>query len=271
MQRTIGIVGARGHTGAELIRLVARHPGLDLAFVSSRELAGQPVHEQVDGFAGDLRYENLSHEDVAAKRADAAGYDVLEVHGAHGYLLAQFLSPISNTRNDQYGGDRAGRRGRNAGLGRDAGGVFRGCGLGRSGAERQSGAGCHRHVVHGADVLERQRFAGHPRAVERSEDLDRRLRAAGHGPGETGAEGRHDRAVLGFGIVRRGNSGVGSPIMSDTLVIIPTYNEKENAEAIAKAVLAACPEADLLFQEIRVLKETAPIRDALLQAAKSHG
>ena len=71
MQRTIGIVGARGHTGAELIRLVARHPGLDLAFVSSRELAGQPVHEQVDGFAGDLRYENLSHGDVAAKRVDA--------------------------------------------------------------------------------------------------------------------------------------------------------------------------------------------------------
>ncbi len=45
----------------------------------------------------------------AAKRADAAGYDVIEIHGAHGYLLAQFLSPISNKRNDQYGGDRAGR------------------------------------------------------------------------------------------------------------------------------------------------------------------
>ena len=45
----------------------------------------------------------------AARRADAAGYDVIEIHGAHGYLLAQFLSPISNTRNDQYGGDRAGR------------------------------------------------------------------------------------------------------------------------------------------------------------------
>ena len=45
----------------------------------------------------------------AARRADAAGYDIIEIHGAHGYLLAQFLSPISNTRNDQYGGDRAGR------------------------------------------------------------------------------------------------------------------------------------------------------------------
>ncbi len=45
----------------------------------------------------------------AARRADAAGYDIIEIHGAHGYLLAQFLSPISNQRNDQYGGDRAGR------------------------------------------------------------------------------------------------------------------------------------------------------------------
>ena len=45
----------------------------------------------------------------AARRADAAGYDIIEIHGAHGYLLAQFLSPLSNKRNDQYGGDRAGR------------------------------------------------------------------------------------------------------------------------------------------------------------------
>jgi 2,4-dienoyl-CoA reductase-like NADH-dependent reductase (Old Yellow Enzyme family) len=45
----------------------------------------------------------------AARRADAAGFDVLEIHSAHGYLLASFLSAVSNTRNDQYGGDRAGR------------------------------------------------------------------------------------------------------------------------------------------------------------------
>lgn len=44
-----------------------------------------------------------------ARRADAAGFDIVEIHGAHGYLLATFLSAISNTRNDGYGGDRAGR------------------------------------------------------------------------------------------------------------------------------------------------------------------
>ncbi len=65
----VGIVGARGHTGAELIRLIARHPHLELAFVSSRELAGQPVSEHIQSFSGASRYENLSHDDVAAKGA----------------------------------------------------------------------------------------------------------------------------------------------------------------------------------------------------------
>jgi 2,4-dienoyl-CoA reductase-like NADH-dependent reductase (Old Yellow Enzyme family) len=45
----------------------------------------------------------------AAARANHAGYDVAEVHGAHGYLMASFLSAVSNTRSDAYGGDRAGR------------------------------------------------------------------------------------------------------------------------------------------------------------------
>src|SRR5215475_7943165 len=45
----------------------------------------------------------------AARNAVKAGFDTIEVHTAHGYLLASFLSPVSNTRNDEYGGDRAGR------------------------------------------------------------------------------------------------------------------------------------------------------------------
>jgi 2,4-dienoyl-CoA reductase-like NADH-dependent reductase (Old Yellow Enzyme family) len=63
--------------------------------------------------------EEMSNSDIAATirafgaaagRVQGAGYDFVEVHCAHGYLLGQFLSPLTNHRTDAYGGTPAGRR-----------------------------------------------------------------------------------------------------------------------------------------------------------------
>ncbi|MFD0738561.1 N-acetyl-gamma-glutamyl-phosphate reductase [Lysobacter koreensis] len=71
MTRTIGLVGARGHVGAELIALVAAHPALELGFVSSRELEGQRVADHHAAYRGELRYVAHGPEQAAAAGADA--------------------------------------------------------------------------------------------------------------------------------------------------------------------------------------------------------
>ncbi len=55
-----------------------------------------------------IREEIVAWADAAKRSADA-GFDIVEVHGAHGYLINQFLSPVANRRDDAYGGDREGR------------------------------------------------------------------------------------------------------------------------------------------------------------------
>jgi N-acetyl-gamma-glutamyl-phosphate reductase len=71
MTKTLGIIGARGFVGAELIKLLAGHPGFELAFVSSRELEGQRVADHVEGYDRDLRYVANGPDQSAAQGVDA--------------------------------------------------------------------------------------------------------------------------------------------------------------------------------------------------------
>ena len=75
MAKSVGIVGARGYVGAELIRLIAGHPDFELAFVSSRELVGQRVAdhfpELADRIGSGLRYVSPGNEELPGLGADA--------------------------------------------------------------------------------------------------------------------------------------------------------------------------------------------------------
>jgi 2,4-dienoyl-CoA reductase-like NADH-dependent reductase (Old Yellow Enzyme family) len=70
-----------------------RHPG----YSTPTELDEAGIKRTIQAFAD------------AARRSDQAGFDVIEIHAAHGYLINQFLSPIANKRTDQYGGSRENR------------------------------------------------------------------------------------------------------------------------------------------------------------------
>jgi N-acetyl-gamma-glutamyl-phosphate reductase len=70
-RRRIGLVGARGYVGSELIRLLAAHPGFELAFVSSRERAGQPLRAHEPDYRGDLAYVSHGPDAAAGQGVDA--------------------------------------------------------------------------------------------------------------------------------------------------------------------------------------------------------
>ena len=115
---------------AEFIRSHGAVPGMQLAHAGRKAstatpwMGGKPISVQDGGWepvgpsalAFDAGYtvpRELSAAEIAgivsafrksAERALAAGFEVVEIHAAHGYLLHQFLSPLSNTRTDEYGG-----------------------------------------------------------------------------------------------------------------------------------------------------------------------
>ncbi|HOW95914.1 MAG TPA: NADH:flavin oxidoreductase, partial [Mycolicibacterium fallax] len=71
-------------------------PGFNLR--TPRELTVADIETLIAGYAR------------TAALAVEAGFDGVQIHAAHGFLLSQFLSPLANTRSDRYGGDAAGRR-----------------------------------------------------------------------------------------------------------------------------------------------------------------
>jgi len=80
---------------------------------SARFTGHQPVAPSPIAVSGGEQPRELTSEEIAAlvtrfaeaaERAERAGFDGVEIHGAHGYLISQFLSPLSNKRQDSYGG-----------------------------------------------------------------------------------------------------------------------------------------------------------------------
>jgi len=64
----------------------------DMSYKTPREMNRNDIDLVIESFK------------KAAERADAAGYQILEIHGAHGYLINEFLSPLTNHRTDDFGG-----------------------------------------------------------------------------------------------------------------------------------------------------------------------
>ncbi len=87
------------HTGRESLFLLGQGKAMAPSPIPSIVFKGNPREMTID----DIQ-EVIACFGSAAARARAAGFDAVEIHGAHGYLITQFLSALTNQRSDQYGG-----------------------------------------------------------------------------------------------------------------------------------------------------------------------
>ena len=88
------------HPGRQTVSRVTGH---DL--VAPSAVAGRPGNEMPKPATAELVEELIEAYAQAAERVARAGFDGVEFHGAHGYLICAFLSPATNRRDDDYGGD----------------------------------------------------------------------------------------------------------------------------------------------------------------------
>ncbi|CAM3959589.1 NADPH dehydrogenase NamA [Lederbergia lenta] len=105
---------------AKLVSMVKQHgavAGIQIAHAGRKaELEGEIVAPSPLPFNAKMKTpKEMSKMDIddtieafkqAARRAKVAGFDVIEIHGAHGYLINEFLSPLANKRTDEYGGSQ---------------------------------------------------------------------------------------------------------------------------------------------------------------------
>ncbi|RJQ71911.1 NADH:flavin oxidoreductase/NADH oxidase family protein [Pseudonocardiaceae bacterium YIM PH 21723] len=111
--RTVGVAGTPlwvqlNHPGRQTPRFLSKQPvapsavpldvGVGGFFSPPRELTGAQIEALVERYA------------ISARVLVEAGFTGVQLHGAHGYLISQFLSPLTNRRTDAWGGDAARRR-----------------------------------------------------------------------------------------------------------------------------------------------------------------
>lgn len=102
------------HSYGAKIGIQLAHAGRKSEVMSEKCIAPSPI-----AFSENYRTPSeMTKEDIrqvinafkdAARRAELAGFDVIELHGAHGYLINEFLSPLTNQRTDEYGGNEENR------------------------------------------------------------------------------------------------------------------------------------------------------------------